>query len=439
MTTPTKLFNKNFFLLWQGQFVSQLGSQVHYIAMMFWLKHVSSSAGLMGLLMMLSMIPGVVLGPIGGTIADRYSRRRIIIFSDIICGVAVLSLAGLLLYDPDNEAIAIPWLFAVSIIIGIVGGFFRPAISAAIPDLVPREKIAAANSLNQSSVQVSSFVGQGFGGVLFRVFGAPLLFLVNGITYLFSAFSEYFIEIPQTIPERSTGWKAIMRDFIDDTKVGFRYVWHNRGMRAVFFTATFLNFLVSPIAVLFPFYIEDHLGVTPDWFGYLLAAMGAGSLIGYAVAGSLKISGRVRSRMLIVFLSIMGVQFGALGLSNSPVLSLALTLTMGMLSGVVNISIITVLQLTTPSEIRGRVFGLLGTIIGGLMPLGMGLAGVVMEMLDNNVALIFIVCGAVMALINIAMAFNRHYRVFLACDIEQTNNTHKEEHDNGQDNLTADR
>ncbi len=438
MTTPTKLFNKNFFLLWQGQFVSQLGSQVHYIAMMFWLKHVSGSAGLMGLLMMLSMIPGVVLGPIGGTIADRYSRRRIIIFSDIICGVAVLSLAGLLLYDPDNEAIAIPWLFVVSIVIGIVGGFFRPAISAAIPDLVPREKVASANSLNQSSVQVSSFMGQGFGGVLFRIFGAPLLFLADGITYLFSAFSEYFITIPQVIPEQSTGWKAILRDFINDTKVGFRYVWNNRGMRAVFFTATFLNFLVSPIAVLFPFYIEDHLGVTPDWFGYLLAAVGVGSLIGYAVAGSLKISGRLRSVMLIVFLILLGVVFGALGLSNSPWLSLALTLSMGLLSGVVNISIITVLQLTTPSEIRGRVFGLLGTIIGGLMPLGMGLAGVVMEMLDNNVALIFIVCGAAMALINIGMAFNRHFRVFLACDMEQTGNIHKDENQDGQDNFTTD-
>jgi len=439
VTSPNRLFNKNFLLLWQGQFVSQLGSQVHYIAMMFWLKHVSGSAGLMGLLMMLSMIPGVILGPIGGTIADRYSRRRIIIFSDLICGVAVLSLAGLLLYAPDNETIAIPWLFAVSIIIGIVGGFFRPAISAAIPDLVTRDKVAPANSLNQSSVQVSSFMGQGFGGVLFRLFGAPLLFLANGITYLFSAFSEYFITIPQTIPEQSTGWKAIMQDFIRDTKVGFQYVWDNRGMRAVFFTSTFLNFLVSPIAVLFPFYIEDHLRATPDWFGYLMASIGVGSLIGYAIAGSLKISGRTRSIILILFLTLLGVVFGALGLSRTPLISLAMTFFMGLLSGVVNISIITVLQLTTPSEIRGRVFGLLGTIIGGLMPLGMGLAGMVMEILDNDVALIFIVCGVAMALVNIGMAFNRHFRAFLACNVEQTENTHKEENQNGQDNLTADR
>ncbi|UCD17609.1 MAG: MFS transporter [Candidatus Zixiibacteriota bacterium] len=427
MTQPAKLFNRNFFLLWQGQFVSQVGNQVHHIAMMFWVKHVTGSASLMGLLMMLAMIPGVLLGPIGGTIADRYSRRRIIIFSDIICGIAVLSLATLLFYRPGDGSFAIVWLFTVSIVIGIVGGFFRPAISAAIPDLVPRDKVAAANSLNQSSVQVSSLLGQGAGGVLFRIFGAPLLFLADGLTYLFSAFSESFIDIPQVIPEKGSGWKAVLRDFWRDTKEGFNYVWQNRGMRTVFFTSTLLNFLVSPVAVLFPFYVEDYLQAPADWYGFLIASIGVGSLIGYAAAGALKVSGRTRSVLLIVFLIFLGLAFCALGLSKAPVLSLGITLLLGALSGAININIITILQLTTPSKIRGRVFGLLGTIVGGLMPIGMGLAGVVAELLDNNVALIFIVCGLAMALVNVAMAFNRNFREFLACEVDESNVTDENE------------
>lgn len=418
MDQPSRLLNKNFFLLWQGQFVSQLGSQVHSIAMMFWIKHATGSATLMGTIMMLSMLPGIILGPFGGTFADNFSRKKIIVISDILSGIAVLALAGILFYSPDNVSLAIVWLFVIGIGMGIISAFFRPAISAAIPDLVPRDKIAAANSMNQSSFQVASLMGQGAGGVLFRVLGAPVLFLIDGITYLFSAVSEMFITIPQTIPERTPGFKPIMKKFLTDTGIGFRYVWNNKGMRAVFFTATLLNFLISPIAVLLPFYIEDHLHLTPDWFGYLIAANGVGALIGYTAAGTIKVSGRVRSFVLILFLSLIGVDLALLGWSESGPLSVALMLFFGILAGAININIVTVLQLTTPSEIRGRVFGLLGTIVGGLMPIGMGLAGVVADLLDNNITLIFIICGLTVAVVNLMMALNRHFRDFMACEVK---------------------
>nr|MBN2277419.1 MFS transporter [candidate division Zixibacteria bacterium] len=427
MNQPIRLLNRNFFLLWQGQLVSQLGNQVHGIAMMFWLKHATGSAGLMGTLMMLSMLPGVLLGPIGGTVADNFSRRKIIIASDIICGLAVLSLAGLLLCSPENISLAVVWLFVAGILVGTVSAFFRPAITAAIPDLVPTDKVAAANSMNQSSFQISSLLGQGAGGVLYRVLGAPVLFLIDGLTYLFSAISEMFIIIPQNIPEKTPGFKPIMRKFLTDTAVGFDYVWRNRGMKTVFLTAAVLNFLISPVVVLLPFYVEDHLKTTSDWFGFMIAALGAGSLIGYALAGMLKIAGKTRSLLLILFLILLSLDFALLGISGNRFFSLLLFLIMGIMTGVININIITVLQVMTPGEIRGRVFGLLGTITGGLMPIGMGLAGAVSEILDNNIPLIFIICGLAMAGVNIVMAFDKHFREFLACEINNNNNTESKE------------
>jgi MFS family permease len=145
MKKPDRLFNKNFFLLWQGQLVSQIGSQAYAIAMMLWIKHETGSATLVGLMMMVSMIPFVILGPVAGTFADHYSRRRIIIFSDVLSGIPVLTLAFLMFYVPNASQLLIVCLFLVNVILGIIRSFFNPAISASIPDIVPFEFPWAGN------------------------------------------------------------------------------------------------------------------------------------------------------------------------------------------------------------------------------------------------------------------------------------------------------
>jgi MFS family permease len=411
---PTRLLNKNFFLLWQGQFVSQLGNQAHAIAMMFWLKRTTESAGVMGLILMLSMLPGVILGPIGGTFADRYSRKKIIVVCDILAGLSVLSLSGVMFLAPEAMNLNVIWLAVVAIILGILAAVFRPAISASIPDLVPSEKLTAANSFNQSSAQISGLIGQGAGGILFRVLGAPVLFLVDGITYLISAFTESFIQIPQKTSGKSENFRELMKAFTADTKEGFRYIWQRKGMRNLFFTATFLNFFLSPIMVLLPFFIEDNLQATPDWFGYFLAAIGAGSMLGYIIAGALKVWGRTRMLVVIIALVLDAMTFGVLGLATDKYMALAIGFLIGFLNGTVNINIITILQITTPSEIRGRVFGVLGTIAGGLMPIGIALAGVIADLAHHNIPAIFIASGGITALCTLIVSISRDFRDFLS-------------------------
>jgi len=411
---PRRLLNKNFFLLWQGQFVSQLGSQAHSIAMMFWLKRATESASIMGLIMMLSMMPGVILGPLGGTFADRYSRKRIIVWCDILSGVAVVSLAVMMFFAPEAVDLTVVWMAVIGIFLGITSAVFRPAIGASIPDLVPTDKIPAANSFNQSSGQVASLLGLGTGGILFRVLGAPVLFLVDGITYLVSAFTESFIKIPQKFPERTKGTRELIAAFKKDTAEGFRYIWRNKGMRNLFFTATFLNFFLSPIMVLLPFYIEDHLLASPDWFGYFLAAIGGGGMIGYLAAGVFKTYGKPRMMIVIIALVLDALTVGALGLTSDKFTALVIGLLIGILNGTVNINIITIMQVTTPSEIRGRVFGVLGTISGGLMPIGMALAGVIADIAQQNIPAIFAACGLITAACTLLVSTSRDFREFLA-------------------------
>jgi DHA3 family macrolide efflux protein-like MFS transporter len=421
---PTRLFNRNFTLLWQAQTVSQIGNQLHAVAMMFWVKHATGSATLMGTLMMVAMLPGVLLGPLGGTLADRFSRRAIIVSSDLVRGLLVLSLAALLFLRPHATTLLVTWLFVIGISAAVLGAFFRPAISAAIPDLVPRERLPAANSLTQSTYQLTTFVGQGIGGTLFRLLGAPLLFLIDGLTYIACAGTEWFVRIPQRLPEQTGSARQFFAQFAAETRAGFSYVWEHRGLRSLFGAAALLNFLFSPIAVMMPFYVEDYLhtapGVpaTPDWLGFLLAALGVGSLIGYALAGVLRLPGRKRAALAIASLFLVCLTLGAAGLTNRAFAALALFLVMGVGSGIVNIGIATTLQLTTPTEIRGRVFGLLGTLAGGLTPIGMGLAGVVIDAVGHNIPLIFRICGLAATLVMVPIALDRSFWSFLAYDAQ---------------------
>lgn len=408
-----RLFNRNFFLLWQGQFVSQMGSQAYAIAMMLWVKHETGSASLMGLLMMVSMIPFVILGPFAGTFADHFSRRKIIIFSDLLSGIPVLTLAFLMFSLPHASELLIVCLFLVNVTVGIIRSFFNPAISASIPDIVPREKVSAANSLNQSSIQISQFIGQGIGGYLFVLLGAPLLFLIDGLTYLFSAFSESFIRIPQKIPEKKGGWLDKFKQFKADTSEGFRYIWGHTGIKALFFAAAFINFFGIPILVLLPFFVEDHLKVTSDWYGYILAAFGLGALIGYGIAGGVKISSHLRSKAVISALVLMSFCLPLLSIVHRPLIALVLMMIIGAFGGFFNINIYTLLQIAIPSEIRGRVFGLLITLTAGLTPISMGLCGVIADLMNQNIPLIYAVSGIITLCLTIITSFSRNFRDFL--------------------------
>jgi MFS family permease len=358
----------------------------------------------------------VLLGPLGGTYADLHSRRRIIIFSDVILGVLVVALAALLFTAPDATGAIVVALLAVGVVSGIIGAFFLPAITASVPAIVPKDKVATANSLNEATYQVSTLIGQGIGGVLYRVLGAPTLFLLDGLSFIYSAISEAFIDIPQEVPERKPSLRQEFSRFLRDTVDGLRHVWARKGLRDLFVASAFMNFFAMPYLVLLPFYVEDVLGVTPDWYGYILAAYGAGGLVGYAIYGAVKMSGAVRGRTLIACLLALSACMGALGFVHRAWLSMALVGLAGLAGGMVNVATITIIQLDTADEMRGRMFGLLHTLVGGLTPISMGLTGVVTDMVDQNVRAVFVACGLALILVSILISLSRNFRLLLSAD-----------------------
>ena len=422
MGKPEKLLNKNFFLLWQGQAVSKLGSQVFSIAMILWIIEVTGSATIMGMLMMMSSIPALILGPIGGAFADRHSRRSIIIFCDLLNGVAVLTFAAVVYFFPEKTKLNLIWLFAISISIAIINSFFFPAISASIPEIVPKKKLSGANTLSELSMDISILIGQGLGGVFYKLLGGPLIFLINGITYLFSATSESFITIPQKIIKSDGNWKKQLIDFKNDIVEGLRYIWQKKGLRELLIISAIMNFFITPVILLFPFYVEKFLNLGDDWqkwFGFLIATYGVGTMLGYVSASVTNFPGKIRGRLMIIFIVVESSIYAALGLASGPIAVMILALTAGILNGYTGVNILTILQFTTPSEIRGRVFGLLGTMVGVISPVAMGLSGVIADLLNQNIPLIYQICGITLATLSILIALNKNYRAFLTLEPEE--------------------
>ena len=409
-----KLFNKNFVLLFQGQFVSQLGSFVYFVAIVFWIKHATDSATIVGLIAMLATIPGILLGPFGGTFADHFSRKKIIVIGDIINGLTISSIAALMFFSPESTELIITLLFIEAVINGTVKSVFNPAIAAAIPDIVPEKTIDTANGLLQSSMQIAMLIGQTIGGVLYQVLGAPLVMLIDGVTYLFSAASESFISIPQKRREASASWSAAFQKFKGDTWEGVRHVRGAEGLMGLFLVVALINFFTAPFAVLLPFFVEDTLGSTPAWFGYIIGGMAVGSIIGSIAAGALNVAPKNKGKVVIAALSLLAAGFVAFAYSSGPVVALLILAVAGLCSGIVGVLITSVIQLSTPTEIRGRVFGLLGTLSMGLAPISLGLAGVIADMLDRNIPLIYMASGLCLLALMPMLIMNKSFHSLMA-------------------------
>lgn len=416
METESKLLNPNFLLLWGGQTISLLGNQAYGLAMMFWLMEKTGSASLMGLVMTVSSLPALLLSPLGGAFADRHSRIRILIGSDLLAGCSLLGLAAAIFFLPGRVSLLIGILFAVSTLLGLIRAVFGPALNAAIPDLVPREKIAAATSLNQFSIQGALFVGQAAGGVLYRIVSAPVLFLIDALSFFVSAVSAMFIKAPESQRERGEAKTAgeAFRAFGHDLAEGFRYVWQLKGFRYFILAVSLENFFLMPVIVLFPFFISLYLGKGAAWYGFLMASVSLGTVCGFLLAGVLRLKGPAQAWAMILSLLLVPLLYGTLGYLRSPAAALAGAFGVGVATGVVNVSLITMAQLSTPPELRGRVMGLLTALSGGLVPIGMALGGVVGDLMGKNIPLIYSLCGALTGIAVLATCLRRDTREYLA-------------------------
>jgi DHA3 family macrolide efflux protein-like MFS transporter len=411
MSRAGSIWKRDFFLLWQGSVVSALGSQAYSIALMLWAKQATESGTVVGLMLFAGGISSLLM-PFGGVLADRYSRRLLLVWLDCLTGLSVLALPVLFLAFPADSALLIPAVLVLNGVRGACMALFHPVAAAMVPDLVEDAGLNRANSALQSAFRVTSLFGQSLGGLAFRVLGAPLLMFVDGISFLLSAASEWFIREPPREPRPAHARGSVMSDLQD----GLRFTGRVPGFRIYLVEASTVNFCMATIPVGLPFLVEDVYHVSVDWYGYLLAAMGGGAIAGSMLAARFPEPGPVRGSIHLASLVVMSGVMLPLSLMSTPWGALAVLVPAWIGVGFHQVVLSTLVQKRTPKALRGRVAGLLATIRFGLTPLGMAVFGVLIDVLDGQVVpLLFGTGVAALAIITWAV-LHRDYRWFFLGD-----------------------
>ena len=363
------VWNRNFVLLWQGQLVSALGDTIYAIALGFWILQVTGSTALMGSLMAATMLPRILVAPFAGVVVDRVDRKRLLIFMDIIRGIAVVLVGAAAL----THHIHIWMAFVAGIVIGLGGAFFQPGVSSVLPTIIPRERLIQANSAYALIFTGSGMLGNSAGGFLFQVLGAPLMFLFNGISYLVSSFTLLFMRIP-AIPR-----PHIERHFLADLKEGLRLAWRLAGLRTLFFTASALNFFgIMGYTLILPLF-QKTPGLGAGRYGITMACFAAGLFSGFLTASKVKFRPAVRYNVFMAsaFLSTLCLLAFAL-LGRFPSM-LVLGFIAGAANAILNSFLPATIQTVVPPAMMGKVSALLLTLSGGLMPLAMAAGGALAE------------------------------------------------------------
>ncbi len=411
MSKPATIWTRDFFLLWQGTIVSALGSQAYSIALMLWAKEATQSGTVVGAILFAGGISNL-LTPLGGVLADRYSRRRLLVLLDALTGIAVLALPLLFLIFPDNSRVLIPAVLVLNFVRGTCMALFQPVAAALLPDLVDDAGLNRANAALQTAYRITALFGQSLGGVLFRILGAPLLMVVDGVSFLLSALSEWFIrEVPHPASTEQCR-TSLYRDLVE----GLQYTGRVPGFRIYLTEAAFANFCMASIPVGLPFLVEDVYDAAVDWYGYLLAAMGFGAIAGSLIAARFPQPGVQRGSLHIVCLIFLSSCMLPLALVSTPWGALIVIVAAWTCVGFHQVVLSTLVQKRTPKAMRGRISALLSTIRFGLTPLGMAAFGILIDVLPGHVSAILFWTGVSGLLILGWAVSHRDYRQFFLGD-----------------------
>ena len=372
-----------------GSAISDTGTWMQVMAQAWVMTTLTTSALMLGLVNLCAGLPMLALTMVGGSAADRFDKRKILLVTQYVqIGIAVS--IGLLIW---GGKIAIWQIFVFAAILGISNSFEMPTLNALVPELVKRDEIQGAISIDRTVFHGSRMIGFSLSGILISVLGMASAFFANAISFV------AFIIALFTIPPRLRGTAEEEKKRASGIKEGFRYVAKDKPSLAMIGLISATTVLIFPIiTVMMPLYGRLVLHLGADQVGYLMGASAVGSLVGAIFLISIPRDKRVPIMMVNVCI----VACAIFSLSRAPSFYLATALLifnslgLAMNFGLAN----TIVQERAPDYLRGRVSAVFMLSFVGLMPVaGLGITGL-SDLIGMRTALAIAAgCYALIALI----------------------------------------
>jgi len=349
---------RDFRLLWFGACTSSIGTFMQSVAQSWLVLDISKSARMLGLDAFLGNIPIFLFSLVGGVVADRVSRRRLLLSSQWVQLTCAFTLAGLF----AAHLVQVWQILCLSFIVGTAQSFGGPAYSALVPTLVEKEDLPNAIALNSIQFNLARVIGPVLGGFALTKWGPTWCFSLNGVSYIAVIISLLMLHMK--FPSQRTG-----ESILTGMKQGFGFIRKQGAMEALIVLAFCMTAFAFPMIIFLPVFARNVFHGGPEVFTYMLASSGLGSVVGaliVAALGNVQNKGRVALLMLVC----MGSGMAGFAISTNLILSCVMLFFSGaaLLSAFAMIS--SLVQLITANEMRGRVMSVYNVAFRGGMPFG---------------------------------------------------------------------
>jgi len=369
------LKHRNFRLYWTSNTVSFVGSWMQTTAQGWLVYRLTGSALDLGIVGFAQYLPVLFLGLFGGALADRFSKRDVLLFTQSASLLQALTLAIL----TSTGVVQVWHVIGLASFLGIIQAFDAPARQAMVMEMVGRDDLMNALALNSSSFNVARILGTAIGGVLVGAVGEAGCFYINSISYLAIIGALLGIELPLGVAAESSAavWDRI--------REGLRYAQSNHIVLALLSLMTVSTVFGFSYTTLMPIFAGDVLHVGPLGYGLLLAGTGVGALSAGLLLASL-VSTKRRGRWLTVGNLLFPIAL--LVLADSQIVALSWVALVGVGFGLIlqNVSVNASLQTIAPEGYRGRVMSLYAITFSGMVPFGSLQAGAVANVYGAPVA-----------------------------------------------------
>lgn len=373
--TLRALRHRNFRLFAGGQLISLVGTWIQTVAQAWLVYRLTGSSLLLGTVGFVGQIPVFLMAPIGGMVADRADRRRIVIATQI----ASMVLAGILGIITLTGSVRVWHVMVLSVLLGIVNAFDIPARQSFLVEMVGKDDLMNAIALNSSLFNAARVIGPGVAGVLVAVVGEGWCFVLNAASYSAVIAGLWMMTTPP--PRAST----VHGSPLDQITHVFRFAWATRPVRDILLLVGLVSAVGMPYTVLMPIFADQILHGGARGLGILMSATGLGAL-----AGALFLASRVHVRGLGRWAAFAATGFGAsmIVFAFSPYfwLSAAVLVPVGGFMMLQNAASNTLLQAMVPDHLRGRVMALYLMMFMGLAPIGSLFAGVAADRIGAPMA-----------------------------------------------------